>query len=176
MNSCWRVVVFPAADADQVPSNSTYWVVRGSTVAIDPENPEHCAAVVGTPPDATDSTRHVPLICNVIRLVVNAVIVRYAFRWNGAVIAAVGASAAATATLPDVVPGVGLTFKFTANVAADVVAIVPYASSISARPSGLGTKLTAHPAGIAQTGFVPTTPENAAMVVYVFFVIGTGSV
>jgi hypothetical protein len=36
--------------------------------------------------------------------------------------------------------------------------------------------LTAHPAGIEQIGFVPATPENAAMVVYVFFVIAVGSV
>jgi hypothetical protein len=131
-------VVFPAADADHVPNSSTYWVTRGSSDQ-DPVNPQHCANVVGTPPDATDSTRHWPLTCNVIRLVVNAVIVKYAFRLNGHVTAAVGASAPATATLVVEVPTVGLTFRFTANVAADVVAIVPNASSISDRPSGLGT-------------------------------------
>ncbi len=78
--------------------------------------------------------------------------------------------------LPVDVATVGLTFRFAANVAAAVLAIVPQTSSISDRPTGLGLSLIAHPGGIEQIVFVPATPVIAAIVVYVFLVTDAGSV
>src|SRR5216684_562616 len=134
-----------------------------------PEKPLHWAAVVGTPPDATDSTRHVPFTWNVAVLVRNAVHVYHASSRHGQVMAAVGARAPATAMPWFFVPAVGSMPRATASVAADVVAVVPYASRCRQRPTGLGLSPRSHPAGSAQTVFVPRTPENAASVVYVFF-------
>src|SRR5579859_993851 len=98
-------------------------------------------------------------------LVAYAVMVKYAFRWNGHVTEAVGARAPATLIFPVEVPAVGLTFSATASVAAEVVAVFPKTSSSRERPTGLGLSMAAQPAGIEHTVFVPRTPVNAAMVV-----------
>src|SRR6266487_3447080 len=126
-----------------------------------PEKPATWAVVVGTPPEAIDSTRHVPFTWNVAVLVANAVHVYQASSRHGQVMAAVGARAPATAMPWFFVPAVGSMPSCTASVAADVVAVVPIASSHSERPTGLGLSLSSQPAGSAQTVFVPRTPVNA---------------
>src|SRR6185312_6105029 len=141
-----------------------------------PENPLHCAAAVGTPPEASDSPRHVPFTWKVAVLVRNAVQVYHASSRHGQVTAAVGARAPATPTGWLIVPAVGSMPSRTASVAADVVAVVPYASRCRARPTGLGLSFSSQPPGSPHTVFVPRTPENAASVVYVFFVIAVVSV
>src|SRR5215472_2321507 len=142
-----------------------------------PVKPLACLLVVGTPPDATDSTSHFPLTWNVAVEVRNAVQVYHASSRNGQVIAAVGARAPATVIDWLIVPAVGSRPSATASVAADVVAVLPHTSSCSARPTGLGlVPELNHPAGMLHTVFVPKTPVNAACVVYVFFVIDDVSV
>src|SRR5215469_3070446 len=131
-----------------------------------PVNAPHCADVVGTPPDATDSTRHVPFTWNVAVLVRNAVHVYHASIVNGHVTAAVGASAPATVIDWLIVPAVGSMPSATASVAAEVVAVVPIIFRYNERPTGLGlVPGTSQPPGIAQTVFVPSTPLKAAWVV-----------
>src|SRR6266704_45943 len=98
----------------------------------------------------------------------------YAFSVNGQVTAAVVARAPEVAILPVDVATVGLILSAPANVAAEVVAIVPNASSSNTRPTGFGVSLASQPPGIEHTVFVPATPEYAAMLVYVFLVTAAG--
>src|SRR5215472_4443369 len=141
-----------------------------------PVKPLACLLVVGTPPDATDSTSHFPLTWNVAVEVRNAVQVYQASIVNGQVTAAVGARAPATVIDWLIVPAVGSRPSATASVAAEVVAVVPVTTRYRDRPTGFGLSLISHPAGSAQTVLVPRTPVNAACVVYVFLVIEDVSV
>src|SRR5262245_10059325 len=130
-----------------------------------PVKPTTCAVVVGTPPEATDSTRHVPFTWYVAVLVRKAVHVYHASSIHGHVTEAVGASAPATVTDWLIVPAVGSRPSATASVAALVVAVVPITFRYSDRPTGFGESFSSHPGGTEHTVFVPRTPVNAACVV-----------
>src|SRR5258707_7057063 len=88
-----------------------------------------------------------------------------ASRLNSVVSAAVGAVAATSACALAIVPGVGSMPRPTANVAADVVAMVPSAFRSTALPGPPAGGVMKYPAGMVATVAVAVGAEETAWVV-----------
>src|SRR5215472_2651310 len=136
--NCCRVVVLPAADADQVPQNSI------AACAVE-TRPVFCDwkmifwfAVDRTPCATTDMSSQ-PFVFSVSPALPTALAEMTACRYQTQVVAAVGASVGhGVASVVPSVPTVGSQPRTNWNVAAAVVAIVPLASTSSARPMPFG--------------------------------------